>query len=115
MYEPRGDYQIAVDALKLKGIGAQQLALKQLKSPFVAFYYSTTRKHGLFLFPLQIGAVTSLSGTAVWGVCALCTCCSPLAGVLLIYPVVSQDKVVGQHVAQASDSRAEHMWSPQVF
>ena len=32
VYEPRGDYQIIVDALEPKGIGARQLALDQLKA-----------------------------------------------------------------------------------
>jgi exodeoxyribonuclease VII large subunit len=66
VYEPRGDYQLIVEYMEPKGLGALQLAYEQLKEKL--------RKEGLFddahkvalpLLPHKIGIVTSPTGAAI--------------------------------------------------
>ena len=66
VYEPRGDYQLIVEDLEPKGIGALQLQFQQLKEKL--------EKEGLFdernkiplpFLPTRIGVVTSPTGAAI--------------------------------------------------
>jgi exodeoxyribonuclease VII large subunit len=66
VYEPRGDYQILVEELQPKGVGAAELALRQLKEKlFAKGYFDSQRKRPLPRFPHRVGLVTSASGAAV--------------------------------------------------
>jgi exodeoxyribonuclease VII large subunit len=66
VYEPRGEYQIAIDVLEPKGIGAAQLALEQLKKRLQQEgLFDPARKRALPRFPSTIGLVTSATGAAV--------------------------------------------------
>lgn len=66
VYEPRGDYQLIVNEIEPKGIGALQLQFQQLKEKL--------QKEGLFderhkvaipKLPTRIGVVTSPTGAAI--------------------------------------------------
>jgi exodeoxyribonuclease VII large subunit len=66
VYEPRGDYQLIVEDIEPKGIGALQLQFQQLKEKL--------QKEGLFderykvpipFLPTRIGVVTSPTGAAI--------------------------------------------------
>ncbi|MDP3730155.1 MAG: exodeoxyribonuclease VII large subunit [Candidatus Omnitrophota bacterium] len=66
VYEPRGDYQLIVEGLEPKGIGALQLQFEQLKEKL--------QKEGLFdekykipipFLPTRVGVVTSPTGAAI--------------------------------------------------
>ena len=66
VYEPRGDYQLIVEDVEPKGIGALQLQFEQLKERL--------QKEGLFddkykvpipFLPTRIGVVTSPTGAAI--------------------------------------------------
>jgi exodeoxyribonuclease VII large subunit len=66
VYEPRGDYQLIVQEIEPKGVGALQLAFQQLKEKLL--------KEGLFderhkvpipELPTRIGIVTSPTGAAI--------------------------------------------------
>lgn len=66
VYEPRGDYQLIVEEIEPKGIGALQLQFQQLKEKLL--------KEGLFdekykipipFLPTKIGVVTSPTGAAI--------------------------------------------------
>jgi exodeoxyribonuclease VII, large subunit len=66
VYEPRGDYQLIVEGLEPKGLGALQLQFQQLKEKL--------EKEGLFdekykiplpFLPTRIGVVTSPTGAAI--------------------------------------------------
>ena len=66
VYEPRGEYQLIIDYLEPKGLGALQLAFEQLKERL--------KKEGLFdedhkkplpYIPSVIGIVTSPTGAAI--------------------------------------------------
>src|SRR5207248_3484079 len=66
VYEPRGDYQLLVEELQPKGIGAAELALRQLKEKLLARgYFDPRRKRPLPRFPRRVGLVASASGAAV--------------------------------------------------
>jgi exodeoxyribonuclease VII large subunit len=66
VYPPRGQYQFAIEELHVKGIGAQELALKQLKEKlFKLGYFAPERKRRLPRFPRRLALVTSPSGAAV--------------------------------------------------
>jgi len=65
-YEPRGVYQISVEVVEPKGVGAAQLALEQLKKKLEKEgLFDPRRKRALPRFPAAIGLVTSATGAAV--------------------------------------------------
>jgi exodeoxyribonuclease VII large subunit len=66
VYEPRGAYQLQVEALEPKGIGAAELALRQLKEKlFAKGYFDKRRKRPLQRFPKRVALVTSVKGAAI--------------------------------------------------
>src|SRR5437870_2504419 len=66
VYVPRGDYQLQVEELQPKGIGALELALRQLKEKLLKLgYFAPERKKPLPRFPRRVALVTSASGAAV--------------------------------------------------
>jgi len=66
LYEPRGEYQLILDYMEPKGVGALQIAFEQLKSRLEAEgLFDEERKRSLPLVPRRIGIVTSPSGAAI--------------------------------------------------
>lgn len=66
VYEPRGEYQVVLDYLEPKGVGALQLALEQLKERLAREgLFDESRKRPLPFLPRRVGLVTSLSGAAI--------------------------------------------------
>lgn len=66
VYERRGEYQIAVEFMEPKGVGALQLAFEQLKTKLEAEgLFDRARKRPLPLLPRKIGIVTSPTGAAI--------------------------------------------------
>ncbi len=66
LYAPRGEYQLVVELLEPKGLGALQLAFEQLKAKLAAEgLFDPGRKRPLPRFPKKIGIVTSLGGAAI--------------------------------------------------
>lgn len=66
IYEPRGEYQVYVEHMEPKGLGALQLAFEQLKTRLEAEgLFDPTRKRSIPLLPEKIGIVTSPSGAAI--------------------------------------------------
>src|SRR5208337_1877958 len=52
VYAPRGEYQLVVEELQPKGLGAQELALRQLKEKLLRLgYFAPERKKPLPRFP----------------------------------------------------------------
>src|SRR5262249_11982610 len=63
VYAPRGDYQLIVDELQPKGVGAAELALRQLKEKLHKLgYFAPERKRPLPRVPKRVALVTSPSG-----------------------------------------------------
>jgi exodeoxyribonuclease VII large subunit len=66
VYEPRGEYQLVLDSIEPKGVGALQVAFEQLKNRLDAEgLFDAEHKKPLPLVPSRIGIVTSPSGAAV--------------------------------------------------
>jgi exodeoxyribonuclease VII large subunit len=66
VYVPRGEYQLIVEELHPKGIGALELALRQLKEKlFRLGYFDPKRKRPLPRMPRRVALVTSPTGAAV--------------------------------------------------
>ncbi len=66
VYEPRGEYQLILDYMEPKGIGALQLAFEQLKEKLQKEgLFDPDNKKPLPLLPQKIGIVTSPTGAAI--------------------------------------------------
>lgn len=66
VYEKQGAYQINVRDIEPRGVGAQALALEQLKEKLLAEgLFDEARKRLLPFLPLRIGIVTSPTGAAL--------------------------------------------------
>ena len=66
VYKERGEYQLILDYIEPKGLGALQLALEQLKGKLAREgFFEAMRKRPLPPFPKKIGIVTSPTGAAV--------------------------------------------------
>lgn len=66
VYEPRGEYQILVDAMEPLGKGSLQAAFEQTKKKLAAEgLFDPGRKRPLPLLPQKIGVITSPTGAAI--------------------------------------------------
>lgn len=66
VYEIRGNYQIIVESMEPKGLGALQLAFEQLRSKLEQEgLFAPERKRPLPFLPKTVGIVTSPTGAAV--------------------------------------------------
>jgi exodeoxyribonuclease VII large subunit len=66
VYPPRGTYQLVVQEVEPQGLGALQIAFKQLQRRLEAEgLFDPTRKRPLPAFPCRVGFVTSPSGAAI--------------------------------------------------
>jgi exodeoxyribonuclease VII large subunit len=66
VYPPRGSYQLVIDQLQPKGLGALELALQQLREKLAREgLFDRARKRPLPRFPRRIGVVTSPTSAAV--------------------------------------------------
>ena len=101
VYEPRGEYQIVVDTVEPKGIGALQLAFEQLKERLAAEgLFDQDRKRPIPTFPKSVGVVTSLTGAALRDILAVLRRRWPTIHVL-IAPVQVQGENAGRQIAEA--------------
>jgi exodeoxyribonuclease VII large subunit len=101
VYEPRGDYQIILDYLEPKGLGALQLAFEQLKEKLAAEgLFDPARKRPIPHLPQRIGIVTSSTGAAIRDILHIID--RRFANVqVLLYPVRVQGQGAAQEIAQA--------------
>jgi exodeoxyribonuclease VII large subunit len=66
VYAPRGSYQLVIDELQPKGMGALELALRKLREKLAAEgLFDPARKRPLPPFPRRLAFVTSPTGAAV--------------------------------------------------
>jgi exodeoxyribonuclease VII large subunit len=66
VYAPRGTYQLVIDQAHPKGVGALELALRQLRDKLAREgLFDADRKRPLPKFPRRIGFVTSPTGAAI--------------------------------------------------
>jgi exodeoxyribonuclease VII large subunit len=101
VYEPRGQYQLVVRRLEPQGIGALELAFRQLKEKLAKEgLFDPARKRPLPVLPRCIAVVTSLVGAAVRDILQTIRRRFPAVRVL-IYPV----RVQGEGSAQEQHER----------
>ncbi len=66
IYAPRGKYQLVIEELQPRGVGAAELALRKLRDKLAAEgLVDPARKRSLPAFPRRIGIVTSPTGAAI--------------------------------------------------
>ena len=101
VYEPRGEYQIVLDTVEPKGIGALQLAFEQLKERLATEgLFDQDRKKSIPAFPRTVGVVTSLTGAAIRDILAVLRRRWPTLHIL-IAPVQVQGGHAGRQIAEA--------------
>lgn len=99
VYEPRGDYQLLIEAVEPKGIGALQLAFMQLKAKLEAEgVFHVSRKQPLPAFPERIGVVTSPVGAAIHDLLTIVHRRWPIAQIVIAPVAVQGGEAVGQIV-----------------
>jgi exodeoxyribonuclease VII large subunit len=101
VYEPRGQYQIIIDQIEPKGIGALQLAFQQLKEKLEKEgLFDISHKKPIPFIPQKIGIVTSPTGAAVKDILNIIE--RRFANVeILLYPVKVQGDGAAEEIAKA--------------
>jgi exodeoxyribonuclease VII large subunit len=90
VYEPRGEYQLILDYIEPKGVGALQMAFEQLKARLEKEgLFDLARKKPLPVLPRRIGIITSPSGAAIRDILRVMQRRHPKMQIL-IYPVPVQ-------------------------
>ncbi len=100
VYEPRGDYQLIVDALDYHGAGVLQLAFEELKKKLAAEgLFADELKKSLPAIPAHVTLVTSPGGAAVHDFLRVAASRYPRTRIA-IYPVAVQgEKAADEMVA----------------
>jgi exodeoxyribonuclease VII large subunit len=103
VYELRGEYQIVLDHMEPKGLGALQLAFEQLKERLSKEgLFDPAHKKPIPHLPQRIGIVTSPTGAAIRDILQIID--RRFANVhILLYPVRVQGAGAAQEIAQAID------------
>jgi exodeoxyribonuclease VII large subunit len=84
LYAPRGQYQLIVERMEPKGIGARQLAFEQLKAKLLKEgIFALERKRTLPLMPFNIGIVTSSAGAAIRDILEILKKGAPGVGIVI--------------------------------
>ena len=101
VYVPHGKYQLIVDQMEPRGVGALQLRFEQLKEKLQAEgLFDPARKRPLPLYPRRIAIVTSPTGAAVQDMIRTIRTRFPPADVL-VYPVKVQGEGAALEIAAA--------------
>ncbi|MFZ5994418.1 MAG: exodeoxyribonuclease VII large subunit [Thermodesulfobacteriota bacterium] len=101
VYEARGEYQLIIDHMEPRGVGALQQAFLQLKERLEKEgLFAAERKKKLPLLPDRIAVISSLTGAALYDF--LRTACARFANVnILIYPARVQGEGAAKEMAEA--------------
>lgn len=101
VYEPRGEYQLVIEAVEPKGIGALQLALEHLKQKLAAEgLFDQSRKKPLPAFPQTVGIITSVNGAALHDILTVLERRWPKLHIIIV-PVQVQGEAAGRMIAEA--------------
>lgn len=101
VYPPRGQYQLIADRIEPQGVGALELALRQLQQKLAAEgLFDPERKRPLPRFPRRIALVTSAQGAAVRDMIQVLARRWKLADILVI-PVAVQGDGAAEQIASA--------------
>jgi exodeoxyribonuclease VII large subunit len=108
VYPARGDLQLYTTIMEPRGVGAQQLALEQLKALLAAEgLFAAERKRPLPFFPRRIGIVTALRGAAIQDILTILYQRCPYTRVI-VRPTKVQGVGAGVEVAASIRDLNEH-------
>lgn len=103
VYEPRGDYQLYVEGIEPKGLGALALAFLQLKEKLAKEgLFDPVHKKPIPRFPKTVGVVTSPTGAAIQDILHVVNRRFRGTSVLL-NPVRVQGQGAAEEIARAID------------
>src|SRR5215211_5659485 len=101
VYEPRGEYELIVEALDPVGAGALRVAFEQLRDRLAAEgLFDEGLKQPLPLFPRRVGIVTSPTGAAIRDILTVLARRTRTVHVLFA-PTRVQGEAAGQDIARA--------------
>lgn len=101
VYEPRGEYELIVEALDPVGAGALRVAFEQMRDRLAAEgLFAKELKQPLPLFPRRIGIVTSRTGAAIRDILTVLARRTRTVHVLFA-PTRVQGEGAGDEIAQA--------------
>jgi exodeoxyribonuclease VII large subunit len=108
LYEKRGEYQLILEEIEPKGIGALQLAFLQLKERLEkAGFFDPSRKKTIPMIPQKIGVVTSPTGAVIRDMLQIIE--RRFENVhLLVYPVRVQGEGAASEIAEGIEYFNEH-------
>jgi exodeoxyribonuclease VII large subunit len=108
VYEPRGEYELIVEALDPVGAGALRVAFEQLKERLAAEgLFDESLKRELPVLPRRVGVVTSPTGAAVRDIIRTVERRTRTVSILLA-PTRVQGEGAGAEVARAIRALNEH-------
>ena len=108
LYEKRGEYQLILEVMEPKGIGALQLAFLQLKERLEKEgLFDSDRKKPLPMLPRKIGIVTSPTGAVIRDMLHIIDRRFENVHILL-YPVRVQGEGASIEIAEAIDYMNQH-------
>jgi exodeoxyribonuclease VII large subunit len=104
LYEPRGEYQLVIDYMEPKGVGALQVAFEHLKMRLAQEgLFDPARKKPLPMLPRCIGIVTSPTGAVIRDMLHILR--RRFAGVhVCLYPVRVQGDGAAEEIAQGIEA-----------
>ncbi len=104
VYEARGQYQLYVEQVEPKGVGALQIAFQQLKEKLGREgLFAEERKRSIPRFPGTVGIVTSPTGAAIHDILNVVN--RRFCGTRLwLYPVRVQGEGAAEEIAAAIDA-----------
>lgn len=101
VYPPRGQYQIICQQMLPQGVGALELALRQLQEKLAAEgLFAAERKRPLPEYPRRVALITSAHGAAVRDMIQVLTRRWPLTDIVLL-PVAVQGDGAAAQIARA--------------
>ena len=107
LYEPRGDFQLGVEAMRRAGLGALFEAFLRLRDRLQREgLFDPEKKRPLPAFPRRIGIVTSLDAAALRDVLTTLARRNPATGVV-IYPAPVQGEGAAEKIAAAIERAGE--------
>jgi exodeoxyribonuclease VII large subunit len=108
VYEPRGDYELMVEALDPVGAGALRVAFEQLKERLAAEgLFDEASKRELPILPRRVGVVTSPAGAALRDIIHAVERRTRTVS-LLVAPTRVQGEGAGTEIARAIRALNEH-------
>jgi len=104
VYGPRGQYQLLLEKLQPSGMGALELAFRQLREKLTnEGLFDDEHKKSIPAYPFSIAVVTSPTGAAVRDILRTLSRRWPV-GRVMIYPVQVQGEGSAQQIVEALDA-----------